>query len=227
MAALGLVSTQPAAEAAPGRVGPNAVIRLGEALRDRHGEARASAVFDRAGLGSILVEPPAEMVDERAAAGLFDALFAALPGDEAVAIAADAGKRTADYVLAHRIPRPAQAVLRILPPPLAARMLLRAIASSAWTFAGSGVFRARAGSPNVVEIAANPLAMPGCAWHVAVFERLFRALVSPRSTVRHTRCCDAGAPACRFEITTGARAAPGHAPSKVRISTSPSKPFSA
>ncbi|MEM1431648.1 MAG: V4R domain-containing protein, partial [Pseudomonadota bacterium] len=41
---------------------------------------------------------------------------------------------------------------------------------------------------------------PLCHWHAAVFERLFRVLVSPESSVTEVACCAMGAPACRFEI---------------------------
>ncbi len=187
-----------------GRVGPNAVIQLGHALRVRHGEARAREVCSAAGSPGQRSDPPEAMVDERVVASLFDALCARLPPVEAAAAAGDAGSRTADYLLAHRIPRPVRLVLARLPAWASARLLLRAIAANAWTFAGSGAFTARPGSPHVVEIAHNPIAMPGCAWHVAVFEGLFRALVAPCAEVRHVRCCRDGAPACRFEIAHGA-----------------------
>ncbi len=193
---------------APGRggapfVGPNAVTRLAEALRDGCGEAAARSVFARAGLGHMLSEPPVEMVDQQAVAGLYRALFRELPLDAATAAAAEAGRRTANYILAHRIPRAVRMTLKALPASLAGPLLLRAIARNAWTFAGSGGFRAQFGSPSVVEITDNPIAMPGCAWHVAVFEGLFRALVASHSTVRHPRCCHSGAAACRFEIAGG------------------------
>ncbi len=179
------------------------MIQLAAALAARHGAAAAAEVFAAAGLLPLLDAPPAAMVDERAVASLYRALFARLPPAAAAAVAADSGRRTADYILAHRIPRPAQALLRALPPSWAGPLLLRAIARNAWTFAGSGrVSPGRAGPRSWrLEIAANPLAMPRCPWHSAVFERLFRTLVAPAAQVRHPRCCHDGAPACRFEIT--------------------------
>lgn len=140
------------------------------------------------------------MVREAVVADLFEALFLRLPETDAKDVAAEAGRRTADYILANRIPGAAQSILKALPAPLAAPLLLAAIAKHAWTFAGSGRFTARYGAPLIVEIAANPLSMPGCVWHRAVFERLFRSLAAPRADVRHTRCCRTGEPLCRFEI---------------------------
>ena len=182
------------------QVGPNAVIQLGHALRARHGEALAARIYEAAGLSAWLCEPPQDMVDEHAVDRLFRALRGSLPAAEAAAVAAEAGERTAQYLLANRIPRAARAISRLLPTALSARLLLRAIAANAWTFAGSGRFRARPGSPHRIEIASNPIATPGCVWHVAVFETLFRALVAPQTRVRHLACCLDGAAACGFEI---------------------------
>lgn len=192
---------RPAADAlASTHVGPNAAIQLGHALKERLGQHAAERVFAEAGLAPWLVNPPDEMIDQAHVARLFRALFTSLPANVARTIAADAGARTADYLLANRIPRPAQIILRALPARVAARLLLRAIARNAWTFCGSGRFAARSGSPILVKIAENPLAAPGCTWHVAVFEQLFQTLVSPGARVSHSSCCHEGAPACRFEI---------------------------
>lgn len=51
----------------------------------------------------------------------------------------------------------------------------------------------------LIEISANPLAMPDCAWHGAVFERLFTRLVARGTRVRHVACCRTGE-RCRFLI---------------------------
>ncbi len=206
---------------ADARVGPNAIVQLGEALRARLGEERAAEVYAAAGLSPLLSDPPQAMVDERLVAALFRALYDQLPGEEPGALAAEAGARTASYLLANRIPAPARVALGLLPRGLSARLLLRAIAGNAWTFAGSGGFRARAGRPHRIEIAANPIPLPGCVWHVAVFEGLFRALVAPEARVRHVACCLAGAPACRFEI--GFERAPEGAPRPHRGPATPER----
>ncbi|MEO0821052.1 MAG: bacteriochlorophyll 4-vinyl reductase, partial [Pseudomonadota bacterium] len=184
-------------------VGPNAVLQTAQALRAHGGEALAARIFAEAGLPALLAAPPEGMVPERVAADLHRALAASLPEAEAQAVARDAGRRTADYLLAHRIPRPAQWLLRALPGRLAARLLLAAIGRHAWTFAGSGRFEGALGREGLVRIAihANPLALPGGPWHAAVFERLFRALVSRESRVRSVASCADGHPACRFEIS--------------------------
>lgn len=182
------------------RVGPNAILQVSAALRARLGGAAVERVFAAAGLEDLLRRPPEAMVPEEAVARLHRALADGASPPEAEALALDAGRRTADYLLAHRIPRPVQSLLRALPARAASAVLLRAVARNAWTFAGSGRFRAIPGRPAVVEIGANPIATPGCPWHRGVFERLFQVLVSSRATVVQTRCCASGADSCRFEL---------------------------
>ena len=97
-------------------------------------------------------------------------------------------------------------VLRALPAPIASWLLLKAISANAWTFAGTGQFAWHSAAHARVSITGNPLvagevaAMPVCDWHAAVFERLFRELVSPRTQVVETECCASGGEACRFRI---------------------------
>ena len=186
-----------------GLVGPNSVIQLAHALNDLAGDGVARDVFAKAGLSGLLDHLPDEMVDERVPARLFDALWRTLPGASARIIAADAGRRTARYILKHRIPGPAQLVLRWLPSPLARRLLLMAIEKHAWTFAGSGRCVTRWGNPASIDIEGNTLAMPGCVWHVAVFETLFTGLGRGPPHVEHPHCGVAGAASCRFEIRFG------------------------
>ena len=128
-----------------------------------------------------------------------------LPAGEANATLAEAGRRTADYILANRIPGPAQALLKILPAGPAARILVRAIGANAWTFAGSSRFEAAVtGGQAVFTLKGNPLcagetaAEPVCVWHAAVFQRLFQVLVSRRTRVTETQCEARGDDLCRF-----------------------------
>ena len=206
--ALAGAAAPPAAahDADTGRVGPNAVIQLAAALRAQGHAALARDVFTECGHGAWLDAPPRDMVDERAVARLHQAVRAALPEVEARAVMREAGRRTADYLLANRIPKPVQAVLKLLPALPAAFILVAAIRKNAWTFAGSGQFAAHTGRPVIFDITGNPFcageraASPVCVWHEAVFERLFQALVAPRATARETVCEASGADVCRFEV---------------------------
>ncbi|MGP1352870.1 MAG: bacteriochlorophyll 4-vinyl reductase [Parasphingopyxis sp.] len=192
---------------APGLIGPNAILQLLPVVERVYGASRLSAMLRRALIASV---PDGEhMVPEGDAARLHQLLRIQDP-EAAPRIAAEAGRRTADYILAHRIPRIAQTALKILPASLAARGLSRAITRHAWTFAGSGTFRAV--DPWTFEIAHNPMisgersAIPLCHWHAAVFERLYRALVCRTSICVETHCgAQDDSDICRFEIQRGAR----------------------
>jgi divinyl protochlorophyllide a 8-vinyl-reductase len=192
--------------AVAGRIGPNAITRMGEALAAALGEGPAAELFERAGLAGAWASPPQAMVDEADVIRLHRAVDRALDPAMADRIARDAGRRTGDYLLANRIPRPVGFLLQALPAGLAAPLLLQAIGRHAWTFAGSGTFTARPGRPVLLDIAACPLcrgaraAQPCCGYYAATFERLFAVLVSPHARVAETACCAAGDAACRFEV---------------------------
>jgi len=195
-----------AAAASAGRIGPNAITRVAEVLPALLGEAGTRALFEAAGLGGYLSQPPEGMVDETEVARLHRVLRQQLGPAVAGQVARSAGMRTADYLLARRIPKPVQWLLKRLPPVLAARVLLQAIGRHAWTFAGSGQFQAVAGRPCVLTIRDNPLcrgvasAQPACDFYSATFERLFQVLVHPAMQVVETQCEARGDPVCRFEL---------------------------
>ncbi|MGP1357225.1 bacteriochlorophyll 4-vinyl reductase [Roseicyclus sp.] len=187
-----------------GRIGPNAILQLVPVLQDEAGAAVTARLLARAGV-IALPDPAQGLIDEAPAARLHQALRAELP-EAAPRLARAAGERTGDYILAHRIPPRAQALLRLLPARLAAPILARAVAKHAWTFCGSGGFRLVSTWPVVFEIADNPVVRgersdtPLCHWHAAVFERLFSALCGPDWRCTEVACCAQGAPACRFEM---------------------------
>jgi divinyl protochlorophyllide a 8-vinyl-reductase len=209
---------------AEGRIGPNAVTRLAEALDELHGPPATDVVFSAAGLLRYRQAPPSAMVDEAVVTSLHAALRRTLAPQEAAAVARRAGALTGDYLLAHRIPAPVRALLRALPAPWAARLLVRAMASHAWTFAGSGAFSSvavsgRPGSDASAPPDAGPVRprlqlaitncplcrgasapVPACDYFEATFERLFTSRVSRSARVHETTCQATGASACRFEV---------------------------
>jgi divinyl protochlorophyllide a 8-vinyl-reductase len=189
-----------------GKIGPNAVIQLVEALRAAGLERAVAPAFASVGAVAWLVAPPEAMVDAAQVGRLHRAVRASLPPAQAAAVMADAGRRTADYLLSARIPHPVQLLLKLLPAWLSAMCLVSAIRAHAWTFAGVGGFSACAGSPTIFELSGNPLCAgehsptPVCAWHEAVFRRLFQALVSPAATAVETSCAACGDEHCRFVL---------------------------
>ncbi|MGJ8603823.1 MAG: bacteriochlorophyll 4-vinyl reductase [Marivita sp.] len=183
-------------------IGPNAILQLLPQIARIGGEARVAQMLAEAGV--FEVPDGTQMIPEGDAMRLHQVLRRDEP-DMAPELASEAGRATADYILAHRIPKPAQLVLKALPAPLAARVLSGAIAKHAWTFAGSGVFRVL--SPWCFEIAQNPIvrgehsATPLCHWHAAVFARLYQVLVHKRVTCFEASCCAvSNAEACRFVL---------------------------
>jgi divinyl protochlorophyllide a 8-vinyl-reductase len=196
--------TGPSGPDGSARIGPNAIIRVAEALTAR--QVSPEACFTDAGLSDYLNAMPEAMVDEREVTALQQALRERLGLAEARAVCRDAGLRTGDYLLAHRIPKPVQRLLRLLPAGPASALLLGAVGKHAWTFSGSGVFRYETARPVRVSIAGCPLCRgataeePVCDFYTAAFERLFTRLVSRRTRVREIRCQALGDAACIFEM---------------------------
>ncbi|NVO07198.1 MAG: bacteriochlorophyll 4-vinyl reductase [Rhodoferax sp.] len=175
-----------------------------EALRLQWGAPRTQLLLLGLGLEAYDSVPPKTMVPQAEVVALHQCVYGMVEVQEVKAIAQEAGKRTGDYLLANRIPAAVQWVLKRLPDKLAARVLCKAIAKHAWTFAGSGVF-SYAWSPGLVFcIQGSPLcagiqsAVPVCDYYAATFERIFRAIVNDDWRVVEQSCQATGAPACIF-----------------------------
>jgi divinyl protochlorophyllide a 8-vinyl-reductase len=188
----------------PARIGPNAIIRVAEALIARGDDP--APIFNAAGLAHYLDAPPDQMVDEAEVIALQTALRSTLEPAHARQVSHDAGLRTGDYLLAHRIPKGAQRILKLLPPGPASRILLSAVGKNAWTFSGSGHYSFETGRPVRVRIADCPICRgaeasePVCDFYAGAFERLFTTLVSRKTRVREVQCQAMGADACIFEM---------------------------
>jgi divinyl protochlorophyllide a 8-vinyl-reductase len=204
----------PAAHAGPpgadgaARIGPNSIIRMAEALTACVGADDTARLFAEAGLAHYVETPPGSMVPAADVTTLHRVLRARLDRTTMIEVSRRAGAATGDYLLAHRIPKPAQVVLKMLPPVPAARILIKAMGRHAWTFAGAGRFEGHAGRPTRLVIAGGPIqaavpdaGVPICDYYAATFERLFRELVTRRATVSEVACEAAGGAACTFEVT--------------------------
>lgn len=189
------------------RIGPNSLIQTVAALEEQFGVDEARRLLERMGQEVLATQLPTTMVDEQEFIALIGALRAELGMDGAARVLARAGERTADYLLANRIPAPARALLPLLPRRLALRILLKAIAGHAWTFAGSGRFSFKVGGrganlsladcPECRGIAA---ADPICSYYTACFQTLLRPLIDRGLHVRETACAAQGATQCSFEV---------------------------
>jgi divinyl protochlorophyllide a 8-vinyl-reductase len=191
----------------PALIGPNAIIRMAEALKGQLGQGAMEGIFRDAGLGTYLRALPEQMVDECEVTALHRALRSQVSGEAARAASVEAGFLTGDYLLANRIPRPAQSVLKLLPAKLASKVLLKAISRNSWTFAGSGEFSVNDSYPVTVAVAGCPICRdsvadePVCDYYAATFQRLYSVLVNRKAKVVETSCQAKGAVACVFEIT--------------------------
>lgn len=185
------------------RIGPNAITQVIDVARNLEQASKVRAMLKRAGLERYLDAPPAEMVPEAEVQALHLAVDGMLGSERALTVSWLAGWHTASYLLAHRIPQPAQKVLRRLPPFLSGRILMAAIRRNAWTFVGSGsietegVRRIRIGS---CVLCRDARVTSGGTYYAAVFEHLFQELVDAGARVREVACIRSGAPQCVFEI---------------------------
>lgn len=187
------------------RIGPNAVIQTAGVLRDRYGRAQAEAMLAEA-TGRTLDQMPTHMVDESEVRALVRTCLAHLGHRPTRAVLREAGQRTAEYLLANRIPRPVQWLLRVLPASIGVRLLSRAMAQHAWTFAGSGHFHVQFGRAPEFSIGDCPLCRgltldaPVCDFYAGTFEILLSRLVRRDTCVAQVESAASGGHACRYEV---------------------------
>lgn len=194
--------------AAAGRIGPNAIIQTTAALRARVGDARAGRLLARA-TGRSLSEMPEEMVDEDEVNQFARTLYASLDPQLFHAVLSQAGRRTADYLMANRIPKAAQLLMRVLPGALALRVLLAGITRHTWTFAGSATVRVARTADGTTRLVMQHCPMcrglrtaePICHFYAATLEQLMLRLVSARAVVVEASCEATGAESCSFRLS--------------------------
>ena len=198
-------ATHPAVGAA--RIGPNSIIQTVGALEEERGYKETQNFLRRIGQGDFADQLPTTMIEEIAFISLIGAIRADMGVEAAGRILARSGERTADYLLANRIPVPAHLVLPRLPRRLGLNLLLKAISGHAWTFAGTGRFSytvdakgamlSLADSPESRGIVADA---PICHYYERCFQALLRPLIDRRLVVREVACTAQGAEACVFEV---------------------------
>lgn len=193
-----VLTERPATEA---RIGPNALIQTVAAMRESLSEAQVAAVLDRCNQEHLLRESVTGMVAEQSFAGLVAALADQLGIERAHQILQRAGQRTADYLLAHRIPGLFQRLLGILPGRMALKLLLAAIGRHAWTFAGSGTFVYSVARPSRI-IVTSPI-RPAAAlygFYGGTFDHLIRVLIDAQVTLESFASERAGWSECAYFV---------------------------
>ena len=166
-------------------IGPNAVLQAVAVMEDLLGPAETRAILLDAQIHAL---PSGEgMIPEVQALRLHRWLALHEPLG-CLDIAEEAGARTADYIIANRIPPAAVWLLRRLPAALAAPLLMAAIRKHAWTFIGAGLFVPDGAWAFTIDRskAGDPMMPPDSlfVWYAAVFTRLYRQLVAPDCTCR-------------------------------------------
>ncbi|MEE4154591.1 MAG: bacteriochlorophyll 4-vinyl reductase [Erythrobacter sp.] len=200
------LSALPEAMAGP-LIGPHAVIHMAESMAERLGPWATAAVLASAQIEEV---PQADggMIPEIEALRLHRWLLLKEPV-EGFAITREAARRTADYIIANRIPGAAVALLRALPARIAAPLLMRAIARHAWTFIGGGAFLAESAWSFTIDrtAAEDPMPVPDSTfeWYGAVFERLFQRLVAGDCRIELAPVRGASEPVHHFRLVRGAR----------------------
>ncbi len=197
------------AVSAAARIGPNAITQCMAALSADIGPLASEALMAHAGLQTHVSRPPQDMVDERDVIALHRAMRQELGIERARTLSREAGLRTGDYLLSHRIPGLAQRALKLMPAKLAGQALLAAVTRHAWTFCGSGEFKVEpAPGPSALRVSirdcvicrAERTDQPLCDYYAATFERLFSVIVHPQVRVIETRCMALGDARCVFDI---------------------------
>lgn len=182
-------------DAPKAKIGPNALIQTVQALQALTGPAATFAVLAHADRLDLLDTLPSVLVSAHEFTTLVEAVYATLPQALAEDVLAESGARTAAYVIRNRIPAPVRGLLRLLPPALAIRVLLQAIARHTYTFAGAAEFSYRLRPTPVLRLAGDPATGKhvACAvgpYYHGAFQAFMHDLVSPHAHVSASAAAD-------------------------------------
>lgn len=182
-------------------IGPNAVLQSVAVMEELLGATQTRAILVDAQIHAL---PSGNaMIPEVQALRLHRWLSLHEPMG-CLEIAEQSGARTADYIIANRIPRAAVWLLRRLPAMLAAPLLMAAIRKHAWTFIGAGAFQPQGAWGFTIDRskAGDPMMPPESlfVWYAAVFTRLYRQLVAADCTCRMIADDAGNRMARRYEI---------------------------
>jgi divinyl protochlorophyllide a 8-vinyl-reductase len=189
-----------------GKIGPNSIIQTVRALQDFYGQKKAVEILEQGGQGHVLTRELNEMIDEQDFIALAKMLYSQLGVDDTLPLLRRSGNLTGEYVLANRIPKPVQRLIKFLPLPLRLKVLLTAIGKSSWTFAGSGTYsfitrpRPLITINNSIIKQAVQAKKPVCSYYTGAFETLIKTLVSPRAVIEEVECLAGGSDKCRFVV---------------------------
>lgn len=200
------------AAASTGLIGPNSIIQTVAALEEIYGPLRGRAIRRSGKPLGWLDRLPDSMVNERQFHALVETIVGQVGAEEAGRVLHRSGQLTAGYLLSHRIPRPMQALLRVLPRRLGLKILLSAIRRHAWTFAGSGSFDYALGDRSLITLSSPVLgsdpAVAGavCHYYRSCIAELLKTLVDLRIVLVDLACQARRDQHCRYQIVVRERA---------------------
>lgn len=179
------VLPQPGSLPTHARIGPNAIIQTVQALKEFCGVPQAIAILQKGDQAHLIDRLPSAMIDEQEFHALVWALVEQLGPAQTQQILRRSGQLTALYLLQHRIPKPFQWLLKVLPRRVGLTLLLTAISKHAWTFAGSGQFSFTVGKVprlTITRVVQSSEAISG--FYAGTFEQLLQTLIDARSQVQ-------------------------------------------
>jgi len=184
-----------------GFVGPQAILSMVAVVETMKGTDACETLLKEAQLFRIPgVDEP---VREDKAARLHQAVRRLWP-DQAAAICRRAGEAAADFVMDHRMPKRAQALLQRMPRRTGAWLLAKSAEQRAWTFGGSGRFEIESAERFLLHdnpvLAGEKADHPVCDYHAGFFERMFTRLIHPDLKCREVACAAMRPGPCVFEF---------------------------
>ncbi|NWJ45810.1 MAG: bacteriochlorophyll 4-vinyl reductase [Chloroflexi bacterium] len=190
-----------------GKIGPNSLIQTVRAMRRIYGDEKARRILEEGGQGFLWDHHPGEMIDEGEFITLARMLYSNLGVQETLPLLRLSGNLTGEYVLANRIPKFAQRIIKFLPRKLRLKVMLNAIGKNAWTFAGSGKYSFTL-SPqlqinldeSIIRHAISKANVPVCSYYTGAFETLLKTLVDAHIQVEEIECAIRGDSRCVFQI---------------------------
>ena len=186
------------------RIGPNALIQTVRALQEICGLVQATAILEQGQQAHLIDYTPTEMVPEADFNALVLLLTAHLGVEQATHVLRVSGQYTARYLLQHRIPRPFQRLLKVLPRRLALALLLFAISKNAWTFVGSGTFTYRVGKETRLTVASGIHSKGAvCGFYGGTFATLIQQIIDVEAQVQATRCQVGEDSRCEYVVLFG------------------------
>ena len=200
-------AASPVGKALPAMIGPHAVIHSVAVMRECLGDAETADILANAQIAEM---PTGEEMSPEVEALRLHRWLALREPLDCFDIAEESARRTAEYIIANRIPAFAAWLLRSLPDSISGALRMRAIRRHAWTFVGAGQFTPMGAWKFQIDRshADDPVLLPASLfhWYAKVFEHLYIRLVSPECRCEPEEVLRATPNLHRYRIARGSHA---------------------